>query len=127
MDNDTNSQCSVFNEFDLMQRLMGDKSLEKDVIAAFLIEVPELILSLRQYVDAGNTIQARLQAHTIRGAAANLSAGKLRATAEQVEELCKKEDLDGCKPSITLLETEFKHFTDVLASLGLMQPHEEKA
>lgn len=127
MDDQTKNQQSVFNEPDLIQRLMGDTDLEKAVIAAFLSEIPELILQLKQFVDAGNIANARLQAHTIRGAAANLSAGNLRAAAEQIEELCKQDDLESCKPGIAVLETEFDRFTNVTGSLGLLHPLKEKA
>lgn len=127
MDDQIDNQQSVFNELDLMQRLLGDTSLERDILAAFLTEIPDLILQLKQFVNSGDITNARLQAHTIRGAAANLSAGNLRAAAEQIEDFCKQDDLESCKSGIAVLETEFDLFTNVIGTLDLLHPNKEKA
>jgi HPt (histidine-containing phosphotransfer) domain-containing protein len=122
-----NDQRSVFDEADLLHRLLDDAVLERDVIAQFLIEIPDLIQKLKQDIHTADAIDARQQAHTIRGAAANLSASNLRAVAERVEELCKKEDLNSCTSSIAGLEIEFNKFLDVIKTLGFLHPREEKA
>jgi HPt (histidine-containing phosphotransfer) domain-containing protein len=127
MDNSFNKQRSIFDEPDLLHRVLDDEILERNMIAQFLIEIPDLIRILKQDIHDEDAINARRQAHTIRGAAANLSASNLCSAAERIEELCKKEDLDGCMSDIAILETEFNLFAEVIRSLGLLQPNAEKS
>lgn len=127
MDDKTNDQRLVFDESDLLYRLLGDEILERKMIAAFLVEIPDLILKLKECVAEGDAIQARLQAHTIRGTSANLSAGNLYTAARQVEELCIQDKLEDCEAGIDAVQMEFQTFIAVIRSLGLFQDLEEKA
>lgn len=125
MDNSISDLQSVFDESALLQRIMDDTSLEKNIISVFLVEIPELILKLKQYINDQDAVNARLQAHTIRGASANLSANNLFLAARRVEELCEAGDFNGCLACIPALEAEFNLFVDVIKTSGLLTTLEE--
>ena len=51
---------------------MGDKGLARKVIAGFLNDVPQQLRTLKNRLEAGDAQGARLQAHTLKGAAATV-------------------------------------------------------
>jgi HPt (histidine-containing phosphotransfer) domain-containing protein len=72
-----------------MARLMGDEDLAKGIIAGFLEDIPKRILALGGYLDQGDAGSAGGQAHTIKGAAANVGGMALSAVAFEIEEAGK--------------------------------------
>jgi PAS domain S-box-containing protein len=110
----------VFDESELLNRLMGDRELEKTVISAFLAEMPQQITRLKGEVTNRNPVNARIQAHTIRGASANLGAEALRRAAHQAEKLGEKGDLDGLAVLIPLIEAEFNLFQETVSKTGML-------
>lgn len=60
----------------------------------FLADMPEEISRLRSRVRQGQADQARTQAHTIKGVAANLSSPALEQIAASMENAAKEGDLE---------------------------------
>ena len=81
------AETGLFNEAELLERLMGDEDLVKTVVAAFLEDAPRQIAGLKQALAEGDLTRAQRQAHTLKGAAANLSAGRLCQAALEIEKL----------------------------------------
>jgi HPt (histidine-containing phosphotransfer) domain-containing protein len=65
---------------------MGDKDLASKVIAGFLNDAPRQLRALKKMLDAGDADGARLQAHTLKGAAATVSAEALRALCSEAQD-----------------------------------------
>jgi PAS domain S-box-containing protein len=78
--------ATVFNQEALLARLMGDKDLASKVIAGFLSDVPRLLSKLKNTLEKGDAEAARVQAHTLKGAAATVSAENLRALSDTTQE-----------------------------------------
>jgi len=110
----------IFNESELIQRLMGDRDLEKAVITAFLKELPQQIAELKMDISNKNSGKARIQAHTIRGASANLAAEGLRKIAYEVEKLGELGDLQGMNNMLPVIESEFVLFENTINNLGIL-------
>ena len=66
--------------------------------------------SLREAVQAGDLEQTRIQAHTIKGAAANISAWRMREIAGKLEELSRDGELEGAADLLERLEKGFAQF-----------------
>ena len=64
----------VFNEPELLDRLMNDRDLVRTVLAGFLDDIPIQFGKLKEFLCNGDNSGAQRQAHTIKGAAANLGA-----------------------------------------------------
>jgi CheY-like chemotaxis protein/HPt (histidine-containing phosphotransfer) domain-containing protein len=76
---------AVFDEEDLLKRLSGDRQAAGTILRGFLEDVPSVLHQLRKRLDEADWPGAALQAHTLKGAAAAVSAGGLRALAQAME------------------------------------------
>ena len=79
----------VFDEADLLGRVMGDRRIAREVIAQFLLDLPTRLHEFQEDVAQGNLAQAGLKAHGINGMAANLSAYRLQEVASTLELLAE--------------------------------------
>ncbi len=107
----------VFRWPELMDRLMGDAELGQIIITGFLDDIPEQIVKLKEFVQSADTAGATRQAHTIKGASANVGAPALRRAAETLEEMGRSGDLPGVADGIPQLEAEFERLKSVLTQL----------
>jgi CheY-like chemotaxis protein/HPt (histidine-containing phosphotransfer) domain-containing protein len=103
----------VFDKIALMQRLMGDEDLARVVIAGFLDDIPLQIQKLKDYLEAGDITGAERQAHTIKGASANIGGEALRAIAFEMEKSGKSGDLDAIRKCTSELEVQFERLREV--------------
>jgi PAS domain S-box-containing protein len=105
---------TVFDEEELLERLDGDKDLVHLLLLGFMKDISSQITRLKEELAEGNLPGIRKQAHTLKGAAANVSAGRLRDAAQEME-LAEKEELFERAPGmISQFEEEFERFKIVL-------------
>jgi HPt (histidine-containing phosphotransfer) domain-containing protein len=98
----------IFDRAGLMDRLMDDMDLAQVVIAAFLEDIPLQITALEGYLAAGDVTGAERQAHSIKGASANVGGEGLRGVASHMEKVGKAGDLDAVKSCMSALKREFE-------------------
>ncbi|MBF0377457.1 MAG: response regulator [Desulfamplus sp.] len=98
----------VFDKEDMMQRLMNDKDLAEMLLNVFIDDIPEQIKLLKNYIDTGELKKVEIQAHSIRGACANVSGDAMRVVANEMEKLAKAGELDGVKEFVVDLDKEFE-------------------
>jgi CheY-like chemotaxis protein len=65
---------ATFDRAATLERLGGDEALLSDAVALFLEDCPRRLAALKAAVDAGDAERIRTEAHSIKGAASNLSA-----------------------------------------------------
>ena len=97
----------VFDKAGMMPRLMDDEDLARKLIEVFLDDIPKQIESLRAYLAAGDVKGAERQAHTIKGASANLGGEVLRAVAFEMEKAAKVGNLAYVTEHLPELEKQF--------------------
>ncbi len=93
----------VFDHAALVERVMGDEDLANEVIEEFLKDIPRQIELLEGSLRDGDAARAERRAHSIKGAAANVSAEALRATALELEQAGKAGDLAAVKTGLSKL------------------------
>ncbi|MBF0573351.1 MAG: response regulator, partial [Desulfamplus sp.] len=98
----------IFDKDDMMQRLMNDKELAKMLINVFIDDIPEQISLLKGYIDSCELKKIEIQAHSIKGACANVSGEAMRIAAHEIEKSAKAGELDGVKEFMVDLEKEFE-------------------
>jgi CheY-like chemotaxis protein/HPt (histidine-containing phosphotransfer) domain-containing protein len=108
----------VFDEAAFMDRLMGDRGLAEIVLNGFLEDTPEQLRRLGNRLEVGDTGGVHLHAHTIKGAAAAVSAEDLRAVAQAIEEGIKTGRLDRCSELLPRAAGEFERFRNAVALAG---------
>ena len=105
---------SAFDREDLIERLMGNEDLARRVAARFLADIPDQLATLSKALGAeahkageGNWAAARDLAHSIKGAAANVSGVALSRVAKELEHAAAANDLDRTRNCFTELAAEF--------------------
>ena len=103
----TKLEDTIFDKNSFLDRLMGDEELAKEVVRIFLDDVPLQIAALKESLDNEDPVSVQRQAHTLKGAAANMSVSVLREIAFQIETSAKNKDLDQARSLFKKLEQEF--------------------
>ena len=101
------AETPVFDRAGLLTRLMDDEDLARAVVDGFLEDIPRQIEALRTYLDAGDIEGSVRQAHTIKGASANVGGESLRAAAFEMEKAAKAGDFADAMARLPDLESRF--------------------
>jgi signal transduction histidine kinase/DNA-binding response OmpR family regulator/HPt (histidine-containing phosphotransfer) domain-containing protein len=108
----------VFRRSELLDRLMGDSELAHALVEGFLEDIPVQISRLKGFVQAGDAASAARQAHTVKGAAANIGAAALQQIAGVLEETAGAGDLRGVEHGLPRLTAEFDKLKDALTEFA---------
>ncbi len=108
----------VFNETVMLDRLMGDRDLVCAILTGFRDDMPVQINRLKQYLDNGDARGIERQAHTIRGAAANVEADWLREEALAMEQAGREGRLDIAAEVFIRLRERFEVFNAAVENSG---------
>jgi CheY-like chemotaxis protein/HPt (histidine-containing phosphotransfer) domain-containing protein len=98
----------VFDRAALTARLMGDEDLLAEIVAGFLGDMPRQIGELRACVERSEAVSAANQAHTVKGAAANVGGLALSAAALAIEKSVKAGDWEESAALLPELERQFE-------------------
>ena len=101
------SNTPVFDRAGMMTRVMEDEDLAKEIVAAFLEDIPRQIAALRVCLEGGDARGAGRQAHTIKGASANVGGERLREVAAEMEVSGKAGDLAAVTGRLAELDERF--------------------
>ena len=103
----THHAPAIFDRAALLDRLMDDEDLARTVAEGFLEDIPLQIEKLRGCLESGDAPGAERQAHTIKGASANVGGDALCAVASEMEMAGKAGDLTAVKVRMPDLEAQF--------------------
>ena len=106
----------VFDRADLMQRVMEDADLAREVIECFLDDTPRQIDALRRYFEAGEVKGVQRQAHSLKGSSSNVGGGALRNLASEIEQAGKAGDLHSVAARIGDLDREFVRLKEAMTA-----------
>ena len=101
---------TVFDEEELLGRLLGDRRLAGSVLKGFLENGPVQLNNLRRRLDEADAPGARLQAHALKGAASTVAAQGLHTLALAMERAGTAGQLDRCSRLLPQAVEEFKRF-----------------
>ncbi len=102
------SASTLFDRAGMLARLMNDESLLHTVSSGFLLDIPKQIVALQSYLENGNLQPAERQAHTIKGAAANVGGNRLREVALKIEQTARDGKLQAAQAAMPALQAEFE-------------------
>ena len=108
----------VFDEAVLLSLLRGDREAAAEITAEFLKDAPLQVAALQDALAAGDAALARRQAHTLKGASANVGAEALRAVAYSAELACADGSLQGVAELAERLDAELRRLQRKLAEDG---------
>jgi two-component system, sensor histidine kinase and response regulator len=90
---DIASEKDVFDRAGFLDRLMGDEDLADKIFTEFLEDVPRKFIALKEAVGKGDAPSVQIEAHTLKGASANVGALALQDIAYQIELAGKEGDM----------------------------------
>jgi len=103
----TPSLLAVWDQAGMRERLMEDEALMQVVAEGFLSDIPGQIEALQGYLEADDAVGAERQAHTIKGAAANVGGERVRVVAFAIEKAARVGDLRAAGEFMVELAAQF--------------------
>ena len=101
----------------LLERVEGDQELLAEMIQLFLADAPHLLDAMRNALLQGDMILLERSAHSMKGAAGNMSAMVTVNAAMQLEQSVKKGDPELSRAYLAALEGAVERLIPVLAGL----------
>ncbi len=108
----------IFAESDLVARLSGDTDLARMIVSGFVSDVPGQLKNLREQIDRSDAAGASAQSHTLKGAAATVSAVELSALSLKIQLAATAGDWSRASGLLIQLENQFETFTTTLKQSG---------
>jgi HPt (histidine-containing phosphotransfer) domain-containing protein len=103
----------------MVERLMGDHDLAREIARCFLDDIPARIEALRGCLDADDLKGAQRQAHTIKGAAANVSGDVLSKLAAELDHAGKAGDHQAMRAGLGDLRRKFDQLKQAMERSSL--------
>ncbi len=100
----------IFDLEGLMERLEGNQTYLAKLLVICINSTTEHMASLKDAISRQNCADIRLEAHTIKGASANIGAHVMMKIAESMENAAKSGDLNGLEESYQQLKQSFQEF-----------------
>ena len=98
----------VFDIQDLNSRLMEDHDIIAELLTGAMEDIPEQIDNLGSLLDKKNKEKIEIQAHTIKGTAANMGGISLKKVAAEIEEAGREENLDLAQELYPEMQKQFE-------------------
>ncbi len=98
----------VFDRQAFVDRLLGDLDLVKEITAGFLKDMPTQIGKLIKHIDSGDVKAAGDQAHSIKGAAANVGGMAFSAAALAIELAARANSREKVSALLPELQRQFQ-------------------
>jgi two-component system sensor histidine kinase/response regulator len=101
----------------LLERVEGDQELLTEMIRLFQDDAPNLLAAMRDALQRSDMAVLERSAHSLKGAAGNLSAKATAAAALQLENDARNKDAESAKGSLVEVERAVKHLLPALGEL----------
>ena len=119
MEENSVQQGESIDRVALLERVEGDQELLGEMIQLFLGDVPQLFEAMRKALQQGDMVLLERSAHSMKGAAGNLSAQVTQNAALQLEQSAKKRDAESSKKNLTALEGAVERLIPLLENFTL--------
>lgn len=101
-----------------MSQLGDDRELLLEVVEMFIDSLPRLLDNLKAASDKADAAAIAALAHSIKGAASNICAEPIRATAAALEQDGRSGHVEGAQAAVTEMCQEFDEFKEFVETLS---------
>ncbi len=123
---DSPAPAGPINTAELLRRCLGKADIAERALATFEKSAPSLLAQIRIAMEACRTEQSARQAHSLKGAAANISAERLRQAAEAIERWSKAGAEAAARSALPQLELELERcLAAVPCARAVLQQHSD--
>ena len=105
---------AIFDRAAFLTWVMNDEWMASSIASMFLANMPVQIEKLASAIRAGDCGEAEFQAHTIKGASANVGGEALREVALEMEKAAEAGDLDALRTLLPQLENRFARLKEAM-------------
>jgi PAS domain S-box-containing protein len=116
--NKNQAETAIFDADALLCRLMDDRELARSLLKGFIECVPIQLKHLRELLGASDALGLRLEAHSLKGAAATVAGEALRLAALAIETAASAGQLDYCRELLGSITSEFVRFKAMVEQDG---------
>ena len=102
----------TFDFEEVMERVQNDKELLLELFDIFIEDYSDKRSNLDELIEQHDLEMIRDVAHSLKGAAGNISAKAMHVTCAGIESLAASGDLEAAKKVIPQLDTQFEEFKD---------------
>ena len=106
----------VFDPAALERVTGGDQGLMRDVVEAYFEAIPDLARDVAEALGSRALDRAARSAHSIKGAAANLGAERLRCVAAAIEAAAAAADFARCAAWAGRIDDELDRLAEALSA-----------
>jgi HPt (histidine-containing phosphotransfer) domain-containing protein len=103
-----------FDSEGFLDRLCGNETLARRVANRFLTDMPDQLAALARAIGVADGETAHREAHSVRGAAANVGAEQVREAAGRLEQSAGAGDLDAAARLFPALQVCFEQVCPLL-------------
>ena len=104
----------IFAAKECLARLDGDAQLVASLIDVYIAEAPKRLAEMTSAIAAGDSKAAGMAAHSLQGASAGVSAGRLQNIAGQLETLAEQNRLEEMQTLLTVAKMEFQRLVQLI-------------
>ena len=94
------------SNLDMLKDIIGDEL--KDLLHIYMETTSDILLKLQEAITTQSVSTVELQAHTLKGSAANIGANQLSMISAELEQKAKHNDMDSLPGLLSKIETESK-------------------
>ncbi len=117
-ENAPSRETRIFDRSALLKRLGGDEQFCDELVKEFMEDVSVRLAQLKQALDDNDAAVVKHQAHTLKGASANIGAQALRDVAMEIETAGREGNFDLLGPIFRRLEDEFENLRTAVSPPG---------
>ena len=111
------SPGDVLNPEAALEHLDGDREMLKDLVDLLIEKTTDDIAQMAESIRRGDCEALCTTAHSVKGTAANIGAGRLSDAARRMEEAGKNGDLPGAEEVLVLLKSEMSSLAEQIEAL----------
>ena len=119
MGDGTRRDVEIFRRERLMESCEDDAALAAEVVEDFLASTPLILSRLRAAVAGMNSIDARLEAHSLKGSAQTLGAERLAEESRRMETAAREGNLARAPERASAIDREFARVRAALEDFRL--------
>lgn len=108
----------VFHWDELVDRLGGDMDLSWEILSEFVAELPQRLREIDEALEKGDMTVIKRLAHSLKGAAANISAHRLSEAARDLEHAVDPENPGDLFPLCAVVKEQADRLTMAVHDVG---------
>jgi CheY-like chemotaxis protein/HPt (histidine-containing phosphotransfer) domain-containing protein/anti-sigma regulatory factor (Ser/Thr protein kinase) len=112
-------EAVIFDKAGLLERVLGDEELVKELIEEFLKEILDRLKDLNIALDKRDFSSVRSHGHTIKGTSGNMGAITLQKVAARLEAAGQAIDMETARSLATQLHEQLELFKEETQKVGL--------